>query len=130
MQILSFIGTYSLNLLVITFYTLPIIILFNIKNLRKFTILLLAVLILLINVYYGFNKIEQIENKPKKIISPSIKLVSPKFNIERFFIDEPIEDKINELFENSYPLDKDLILVFPEGITNIGEINQLENDFE
>ena len=130
LQILSFIGTYSLNLLVITFYTLPIIILFNIKNLKKFTILLLGVLILSINDYYGFNKIELVENKPKKIISPSIKLVSPKFNIERFFIDEPIEDKINELFQNSYPLDKDLILVFPEGITSIGEIYQLENYFD
>ena len=130
LQILSFIGTYSLNLLVITFYTLPIIIFFNVKNLRKYTILLLAALILSINIYYGLNKIEQAENKPKKIISPSIKLVSPKFNIERFFVDEPIEDKINELFQNSYPLDKDLILVYPEGITNIGEINQLENDFD
>jgi len=130
LQILSFIGTYSLNLLVITFYTLPIIILFNIKNLRKFTILLLAVLTISINVYYGFYKIEQNENKPKKIISPSIKLVSPKFNIERFFIHEPIEDKINELLENSYPLDKDVILVFPEGITNIEEINQLKNNFD
>ena len=130
LQILSFIGTYALNLLVITFYTLPIIIFFNIKNLRKFTILSLVILILSINIYYGSNKIKQDENKPKKIISPSIKLVSPRFNIERFFIDEPIEDKINELFQNSYPLDKDVILVFPEGITNIGEINQLENDFD
>ena len=130
LQILSFIGTYSFNLLVITFYTLPIIILFNIKNLRKFTILLLGVIILSINVYYGFNKIEQVENIPKKIISPSIKLVSPKFNIERFFIDEPIENKINELFQNSYPLNKDLILVFPEGIISIGEIYQLENYFD
>ena len=82
-----------------------------------------------LNIHYGYNKIEQIENEPKKIIYPTIKLVSPKFNIERFFIDEPIEDKINELFENSYPLDKDLIIVFPEGITNIGEINQLNNNF-
>ena len=130
LQILSFIGTYSLNLLVITFYTLPIIILFKIKNLRKFTILLLAILILSINFFYGFNKIDQAENKKKKIISPTIKLVSPKFNIERFFIDEPIKDKMNELFENSYPIDKDLILVFPEGITNIREINQRENDFD
>ena len=52
-----------------------------------------------------YNKIEQVENKKKKIISPSIKLVSPKFNIERFFIDEPIENKINELIEISYPLE-------------------------
>ena len=130
LQILSFIGTYSLNLLVITFYTLPIIILFKIKNLRKFAILLLAILILSINFFYGFNKIDQAENKKKKIISPTIKLVSPKFNIERFFIDEPIKDKMNELFENSYPIDKDLILIFPEGITNIREINQRENDFD
>ncbi len=129
LQILSFIGTYSLNLLVITFYTLPIIILFKIKNLEKFKILLSAVLILLLNVYYGFNKIEEIESQPKKVIFPSIKLVSPKFDIERFFTGEPIEDKINELIEISYPLDKDLLLVFPEGITNIGEINQLDKNF-
>ena len=129
LQILSYIGTYSFNLLAITFYTLPIMILFKIKILKKFIILLSAMSILLLNFYYGFNKIEQIENSPKKIIYPSIKLVSPKFSIERFFIDEPVEDKIKELFEISYPLDKDLILIFPEGITNIGEINQLDNNF-
>ena len=130
LQILSYIGTYSFNLLAITFYTLPIMILFEIKILEKFIILLSAVLILLFNIYYGFNKIEQVENTQKKIIYPSIKLVSPKFNIERFFINEPVEDKIKELFQNSYPLDKDLILIFPEGITNIGEINQLDNNFK
>ncbi len=129
LQILSYIGTYSFNLLTITFYTLPIIILFKIKILEKFIIFLSAMFILLLNFYYGFNKIKQIENSPKKIIYPSIKLVSPKFSIERFFIDEPVEDKIKELFENSYPLDKDVILIFPEGITNIGEINQLDNNF-
>ena len=129
LQILSYIGTYSFNLLAITFYTLPIIILFRIKILEKFIILLSAVLILLINMYYGFNRIEQIENTQKKIIYPSIKLVSPKFDIERFFIDEPVEDKIKELFEYSYPLNKDFLLIFPEGITNIGEINQLDNNF-
>ncbi len=129
LQILGYIGTYSFNLLAITFYTLPIIILFKIKILEKFIILLSAMLILSLNCYYGFNKIKQIENSPKKIIYPSIKLVSPKFSIERFFIDEPVEDKIKELFENSYPLDKDLIIIFPEGITNIGEINQLDNNF-
>ena len=75
-------------------------------------------------------KLIKLKIKKKKIISPTIKLVSPKFNIERFFIDEPIKDKMNELFENSYPIDKDLILVFPEGITNFREINQRENDFD
>ena len=129
LQILSYVGTYSFNLLVITFYTLPIMILFKIKILQKFIILLSTLLILLINAYFGINKIEQVENLQKKIIHPSIKLVSPKFNIERFFTDEPAEDKMKELFENSYPLDKDLILIFPEGMTNIGEMSHLENNF-
>ena len=129
LQILSFIGTYSLNLLVITFYTLPVIIFFKIKRSEKFIILFSAILILLLNLYYGYNKIDKVENIQKKIISPSIKLVSPKFNIERFFINEPIEDKIKELFEISYPFDKDLLLIFPEGMTNIGEINQLDGNF-
>ncbi len=129
LQILSFIGTYGLNLLAITFYTLPILIIFKIKISEKIIILLSAVMILLINFYYGSNKINQVTDTPKKIIFPSIKLVSPKFKIERFFINEPIEDKINELFKNTYPLDKDLLLIFPEGITDIGEINQLDNNF-
>ena len=129
LQILSFIGTYSLNLLVITFYTLPIIIFFKIKRFEKFIILFSTILILSLNVYYGYNKIDKVENTQKKIIYPSIKLVSPKFNIERFFINESVEDKINELFEISYPLDKDLLLIFPEGMTNIHEINQLDSNF-
>ena len=129
LQILSFIGTYSLNLLAITFYTLPIIILFKIKKIEKFIILLSAISILLFNIYYGYNQIKKVENTSNKTISPSIKLISPKFDIERFFIEEPIEDKINELLEISYPLDKDIILIFPEGITTIGEINQLDSNF-
>ena len=130
LQILSVIGTYSLNLLVITFYTLPIIIFFKIRKIEKSIILLSAILILFFNMYYGFNKIKKVENTANKTISPSIKLVSPKFNIERFFIEEPIEDKINELFEIGHPLDKDLLLIFPEGITSMGEINQLDNNFD
>tara|TARA_B100000963_G_scaffold15969_1_gene12241 strand:- start:173 stop:1777 length:1605 start_codon:yes stop_codon:yes gene_type:complete len=129
LQILSLIGTYSFNLLVITFYSLPIIILFDIKRIEKFTILFSAIIILFLNIYYGNNRIEQIEQLEKKIISPSIKLVSPDFNIERFFIKEPIEKKLNELIEISYPLNKDFLLIYPEGITNMGELDQLDNDF-
>ena len=129
LQILSFIGTYSLNLLVITFYSLPVIILFNIKRIEKFTILFSALLILLLNIYFGNDRIERIEQIEKKIISPSIKLISPKFNIERFFTEEPIEKKMNELIGVSYPLKDDFLLIYPEGITNMGELEKLEKNF-
>ena len=128
LQILNLIGTYSINLLIITFYSLPIIILFNIKQIEKFTILLIAILILFLNSYYGNNRIEKIEQLEKKKIFPSIKLISPKYNIERFFTDEPIEKKLNELIEISYPLNKDFLLIFPEGITNMGELDKLDNN--
>ncbi len=127
-QILSLIGTYSLNLLVITFYCLPIIIVFKISKFKKFTIILLASLILVVNFYYGQNRIHQIEKSEKKIVNPPIKLISPKFNIERFFIEEPTENKLNELIEMSYPINKDLILIYPEGMTDLGELDKLNSD--
>ena len=94
LQILSLIGTYSLNLLVITFFCLPILILFKISKIEKITILFVAILILLFNSYYGYNKIQFAEKTEKKTIFPPIKLVSPRFNIERFFVEEPIEKKL------------------------------------
>ena len=40
LQILNLIGTYSLNLIIITFYCLPIVLTFNISKFRKFAIFL------------------------------------------------------------------------------------------
>tara|TARA_B100000886_G_scaffold235340_1_gene164697 strand:- start:3628 stop:5169 length:1542 start_codon:yes stop_codon:yes gene_type:complete len=128
LQILSLIGTYSLNLLVITFYCLPIIIFFNTRKIIKFTTLLLALLIFFINFHYGHNRIDQIEQTEKKLISPPIKLISPNFNIERFFVEEPIDYKIDELIKISYPLNKDFLLIYPEGITNTDELNRLKSN--
>ena len=48
------------------------------------------------NAIYGHNRIDHMEQTNKKEIFPSIKLISPKFNIERFFVEEPIEKKMNE----------------------------------
>ena len=129
LQILNLIGTYSLNLLLLTFYSLPIIILFKISSFKKFTILFSAILLFIINTYYGSYRIEKIKLIEEKKLSPPIKLISPKFNLERFFLDEPIEDKLSELIKISYPLNKDLILIYPEGIFNYGELDKLENDF-
>ncbi len=129
-QILSLIGTYSLNLIVINLYCLPIILLFKIKNLNKVIISLSVIVILLLNATYGYNRINHIEQTKKKILFPSIKLISPKFNIERFFIDEPLENRLNELIEISYPLNKDFLLIYPEGIASISELDNFYNNFD
>ena len=81
LQILNLIGTYSFNLLVITIYCLPTIIIFKFNRLKKLIIFLSAILILVINYFYGNNRIEQIQLSKKKQIYPTIKLISPSFNI-------------------------------------------------
>ena len=129
LQLLNLIGTYSFNLLTITFYCLPVIIFFKISNVTKFSIIFTSTVFLFANSYYGDIRIKKIEQADKKQISPAIKLVSPRFKIERFFIEEPIESKLIDLFDIGYPLNKDYLLVFPEGITNMGELNRFENDF-
>ncbi len=129
-QILSLIGTYSLNLIVINLYCLPIILLFKIKNQNKGIISLSVIAILLLNAGYGYNRIDRIEQTKQKTLFPSIKLISPKFKIERFFIDEPIENRLNELIQISYPLNKDFLLIYPEGIANISELNKARDNIE
>ena len=127
LQILNLIGTYSFNLIVITIYCLPIIIIFKFNRLKKITIFLSVILILVINYFYGNNRIEQIQLSKKKQIYPTIKLISPSFNVERFFIEEPIINKLEELMEIGHPLNKDFLLVFPEGISDNFELNDLRN---
>ena len=90
---------------------------------KKFIIFLVTISFLSLNIFYGNNRIEKIENTEKKMINPSIKLISPRFEIERFFIDEPIKKKINELIKVSYPLNKEFLLIYPEGMTSISELN-------
>ena len=130
LQILNLIGTYSFNLIVITIYCLPIIIILKITNIKKIAIFFTIIIILVINFFYGNNRIIQIETAKKKEIFPAIKLISPSFNIERFFIEEPIINKFNELMEIGHPLNKDLILIFPEGISDNFELNDLSNIFD
>ena len=127
LQILNLIGTYSFNLIVITIYCLPIIIIFKFNRLKKITIFLSVILILVINYFYGNNRIEQIQLSKKKQIYPTIKLISPSFNIERFFIEEPIINKLEELMQIGHPFNKDFLLVFPEGISDNFELNDLRN---
>ena len=128
LQLLSLIGTYSFNLLTITFYCLPIIIFFKISNVTKFSIIFISTLFLFVISYYGDSRIKKIEQSDRKLFSPAIKLVSPRINIERFFIDEPIESRLDELLDISYPLNEDYLLVFPEGVINIGELNIFDNN--
>ena len=128
LQILSFIGTYSFNLLSITIFLIPVIILFNYKNLTKSFILIFSLVILIINFLYGSFVINTNQDLNNKNSNSLIKIVSPKIDIERYFTNENPEKIILELVKLSDPEDiEKTIFIFPEGVFSNIYLEDLNN---
>ena len=116
-QILSFIGTYSLNLLVITIFLLPSIIFFNYKKNIKIISLFLTFLIVFSNFIFGNIIIKKHEKIKETKLDFTIKVISPKININRFFANEDPEKIILDLINLSEPSKlKKTLFIFPEGV--------------
>ncbi len=117
LQILTYIGTYSLNLLSITIFLLPIIVFFKYKNSTKFVILCFGLILVVVNFLYGNLKIKDFEKKMYDNLNTTIRVVSPNIPIEKFLTDTDTEKNINELINLSNPNTyKKTIFIFPEGI--------------
>ncbi len=117
LQILSYIGTYSLNLLSITIFLLPVIFFYKYKSLTKFLILSLSLILVVINFLYGNLNIKNFEKKEYNYLNSIIRVVSPNIPIERFLTNQDTEKNIDELITLSDPnKDEKKILIFPEGI--------------
>ena len=116
-QILSFTGTYTFNLLSITFYLMPAIIFFKYNKKIKLLSLSVTILLLVINFFYGSINLKNNEKIKKIDLDFIIKIVSPKIDIKRFFQNEEPEKRILELVQLSRPnnLEK-TIFIFPEGV--------------
>tara|TARA_B100001027_G_scaffold151373_1_gene106229 strand:+ start:184 stop:1704 length:1521 start_codon:yes stop_codon:yes gene_type:complete len=117
LQILSFIGTYSLNLLSITIFLLPIIVFFSYKNLTKLFIFSLGFSLIIINLFYGKTSIGDFEKKNYENLNSVIRVISPNIPIERFLKNQDTTKNINELISLSEPNNfNNIIFIFPEGI--------------
>ena len=117
LQILSFIGTYSLNLLSITIFSLPVIFFFKYKSSTKSLILVLGLILVTINLLYGKFNIRSFEKKKYENLNTIIRIVSPNIPIERFLKNQETEKNINELISISDPNNSEkIIFIFPEGI--------------
>ena len=128
LQILSIVGTYSFNLLSITFFLLPTIIFFNYKKITKLFSLFFMSALLIINFFYGSLIIK--ENKKVNEIDFNflVKIVSPNINISRYFENEEIEKIILELVNLSNPNKSEkTIFIFPEGILQNIYLEDLKN---
>ncbi|MDA7582899.1 apolipoprotein N-acyltransferase [Candidatus Pelagibacter sp.] len=115
-QILSIIGTYSLNLICISLFTIPA--LFILRNSR--TEIIVCSLFILMSAGFlifgtikknNFNSLESVKN------SYRIKIISPNISLDRFYSKQDELKIINELIELSAPTKiEPTIYLWPEGI--------------
>ena len=128
LQLVSFIGTYSFNLLSITFFLIPAIVLFNYKKELKLFFLFFASTLLVINFLYGSFILKNNKKTDEINLNFVIKIVSPKIDINRYFKDENPEKIILELIKLSKPnnLEK-TIFIFPEGVFSNIYLEDLKN---
>ena len=117
-QIVNPIGLYAYNLIVITFFTLPIIIIIRLSLISKTLYVIFFSLVLLSSYIYGNYKI----NKNKEIISETnekvfVKIISPNFNLKYDLSINEIEERFKKLIRYSDPDEKQQTLfIWPEGV--------------
>ena len=117
LQLLSLIGTYSFNLISITFFLLPSIIFFNKSLTSKILTIIFALFFFGTNIYFGKNVIDKYNKAEFTNLDTTIKIISPKIEINRFFKNEDPGITINELIKLSDPKEeKETLFIFPEGI--------------
>jgi len=117
-QILNHIGLYAYNLIVVTLFALPVIILFKISNVKKMLMIFLSILFILSLYIYGnytLNKnkrfLETVENREL------IKVISPNFDLKYGLSDNEIEERLKKIIRYSEPnKEKKTLFVWPEGV--------------
>ena len=116
LQILSFTGTYTLNLLSITIFLIPTIIFFNFRSITKILTLIFVTILIITNFFYGTLAIEKNKKVDETNLNFIIKIISPKIEIDRFFENESPEKTILDLVKLSEPNNiEKTIFIFPEG---------------
>ena len=125
-QILSLIGTYSFNLICISFFMCPAVLILK-RSKKEIFVCSLFIFIAISFLVFGNlknNKFNLIKNNSHNYI---VRAVSPNIKLNRFYSDKNEKKIINELISLSNPVaDEPTIFVWPEGI--ISDI--YSNDFK
>ena len=129
-QILTFMGTYALSLISVTFFCLPFLFFQNKIFKKNFIFLLICVIIFIGNYLYGLNKINNSDYNFDNIIN--VKIVSPNFSLKDYNSQSEIS-RLERLIKISDPeKDKKTLFIWPEGIfyqSYLQDIEQYKNLF-
>ena len=128
LQVLSIIGTYSFNLLSTTIFLIPSIFFLKYNIKLKSIASISLILLLTLNYLYGSIIIKNYNKRDSKKINSTIKIISPKIEISRFFDNEKPSEIIKELIKLSNPNpQKNTIFIFPEGILTSIYVDDLKS---
>jgi len=116
LSFLSVIGTYSYNLLVISFFTVPAVYILR-KSKKE---ILVCILFLLLPIFlFTYSTLYKKNFSNKKIIKNpfTIRVISSNISLDRFYKNINTENIINELIDLSSPdPEKKIFFLWPEGI--------------
>tara|TARA_X000000950_G_scaffold233149_1_gene282478 strand:- start:165 stop:1724 length:1560 start_codon:yes stop_codon:yes gene_type:complete len=118
LQIINFIGLYSYNLVVITFFTLPVIFFFKISVTKKILYFILISSVILSLFIFGNFEINKNKKKLEKINEKIfVKIISPNFDLEYGLTEQQIKERFKNLIRYSDPdKDKKTVFIWPEGV--------------
>ena len=125
-SVISYIGTYSLNLITISFFILPG--LFFLRNTKKDIVVCFLFLLLPI-IFVGFGNFQKKSFLNYKIKENpyTIRVIGSNIDLERFYNNTNPEDIINELISISSPeKNRNILFIWPEGIIPYTYQDELE----
>jgi len=126
-QVISIIGTYSLNLISITIFSLPFILFVKTKYSKKYWFLCFLLILFATNYFYGFKVLSQSEEKNIKKHDFIIKIISPNIDLKEFLKSENNDVTIKKLIELSNPqVDQKTIFIWPEGMLSSIYLNEIK----
>ena len=115
-SIISVIGTYSLNLIIISFFTMPA--LYILRSSNKDIVVCISLLFLSVIFFtYGIYQQKKFKNYTVKENPYTVRIIASNISLDRFYNKTYAEDVINELISISSPEKKrKTFFIWPEGI--------------
>ncbi len=115
-SIISIIGTYSLNLIVISLFTVPALFIFK-KSKKEIIVCIIFILLPILFILYGNFQENKYINKTLKENPYTIRLIGSNITLDRFYNNIQTEVVINELISISSPeKGRKILFIWPEGI--------------
>ena len=116
LSILSIIGTYSLNLIVVSFFTAPALFIFR-KSKKEVVVCIFLLLLPITFFTYGEFLKKNFYNSKEKELPFAVRAIGANISLDRYYKNINAETVINELISISSPIkEKKIFFVWPEGI--------------